>query len=351
MMQGRSRWLQWVLLVVVSAAFIALLELASLPAAFLIGPMLAGIVAGTAGAEIRLPNLPYVGAQAIVGCLIAASIEIELFTSLASDWPIVLGATFATLAASGLLGWLVSRWNVLPGTTAIWGSAPGAASAMVIMADAFGADARLVAFMQYVRVIMVSVAAAGIAGLFVDRSLLEAAPVIWFPPLDWPSFPATLAVALVGAVAGHLLRLPSAAFLGPMILGVTLHLLGLVDFQLPEWLLAASFAAIGWSIGLRFTRPIVAHAFRALPQIMIAVLILIAFCGALAVVVARLTGVDALTAYLATSPGGMDTVAMIAAASDGVDINFIMSMQTMRFLIVLLLGPPVARYFAGKVKI
>jgi len=82
--------------------------------------------------------------------------------------------------------------------------------------------------------------------------------------------------------------------------------------------------------------------------VMFSVLILIAFCGGLAVVVSKITGVDALTAYLATSPGGMDSVAMIAAASDGVDINFIMSLQTMRFLIVLLLGPPVARYFARR---
>ncbi|MDP3895996.1 MAG: AbrB family transcriptional regulator [Mesorhizobium sp.] len=349
-MASWPRWLQWLLLVGLSAALAGLLELARLPAALLIGPMIAGIVAGTNGADIRLPKSIYAGSQAIVGCLIAASIELELFTALVTQWPVVLGATFATLAASGLLGWLVSRWNILPGTTAIWGSAPGAASAMVLMADAFGADARLVAFMQYVRVIMVSVAAALIAGLFVDTSAIETAPMVWFPPLEWPSFAATLGVAAVGAAAGTLVRLPSATFLGPMILGVALHLSGLVDFQLPEWLLALSFAAIGWSIGLRFTRPIVAHAFRALPQIMIAVLVLIGFCGALAVVVSRITGVDALTAYLATSPGGMDTVAIVAAASDSVDINFVMSMQTMRFLIVLLLGPPVARYFAGKVK-
>ena len=41
---------------------------------------------------------------------------------------------------------------MLPGTTAVWGSSPGAATAMVLMAEAFGADARLVAFMQYLRV-------------------------------------------------------------------------------------------------------------------------------------------------------------------------------------------------------
>ena len=35
------------------------------------------------------------------------------------------------------------------------GGSAGAASAMVVMAEAFGADARLVAFMQYLRVVCV----------------------------------------------------------------------------------------------------------------------------------------------------------------------------------------------------
>ena len=54
-------------------------------------------------------------------------------------------------------------------------------------------------------------------------------------------------------------------------------------------------------------------------------------------------GIDPLTAYLATSPGGMDSVAIIAAASDSVDISFVMALQSARFLIVLLLGPSLAR--------
>ena len=38
------------------------------------------------------------------------------------------------------------EFRILPETTAIWGLLPGAAPAMMVMADAYGADARLVAF-------------------------------------------------------------------------------------------------------------------------------------------------------------------------------------------------------------
>ena len=349
-MGGRPPWLQWMLLFAVSAVFAFILEWADLPAALLIGPMLAGIVAGTNGATVRLPKPAFFAAQAIIGCLIAASIELEILTFFMRDWPLFLGAVVLTVAASSFLGWLISRWKVLPGTTAVWGSAPGAATAMVLMAETFGADARLVAFMQYLRVIFVSVTAALVARLWVDTSGIQPPATVWFPGIEWPAFSATLAVAFVGGVVGRLLRLPSPYFLGSLILGVALHLGGLVYFQLPEWLLAVSYAVIGWSIGLNFTRTILRHAVRALPQIVLSILALMAFCGGLAWLLHRHLGIDPLTAYLATSPGGMDSVAIIAAASDSVNLSFVMALQMARFLFVLLFGPALARLVARSVK-
>ena len=338
---------QWMVLAALSTGMVALLELLGLPAAFLIGPMLAAVVCGVNGANIRVPELPFIGAQGVVGCLIAGSIEPMMLAAFLDRWPIFIGVVLATLLASGLLGAMVSRWGSLPGTTAVWGSAPGAASAMVIMADAFGADARLVAFMQYLRVMMVSLGAAVVAGLFVDTGSLEAEPGQWFPPLIWPDFALTLAVALVGALAGKYSRVPGGVFLVPLLLGSTLHLAGgPVDLQLPEWLLAASYTLIGWTIGLKFTRSILLHALRSLPQIVLAIIALMAFCAAIGMVLVPAAGIDPMTAYLATSPGGMDSIAIIAAASQTVDISFVMSLQMARFLIVLVFGPPLARLIA-----
>ncbi len=84
---------------------------------------------------------------------------------------------------------------------------------------------------------------------------------------------------------------------------------------------------------------------------MLSIIALMTFCGGLAWVLAHELGIDPLTAYLATSPGGMDSVAIIAAASDTVDISFVMALQTARFLFVLVLGPPIARLIARLVKV
>ncbi|MCV3207105.1 AbrB family transcriptional regulator [Mesorhizobium sp. YC-39] len=341
---------QWLVLLVLSILFAGALELAALPAALLIGPMLAAILAGTNGATVRVPRLLFGSAQAIVGCLVASSISADIFAVFYQEWPLFLGVVMATVAASSLLGWLISRWRILPGTTAVWGSSPGAATAMVLMAGAFGADQRLVAFMQYLRVIFVSMTAALIARMWVDTSGIEIPPIVWFPPIDPQAFAATICIALVGGLMGKLFRLPSPFFLGTFIFGAVIHLGLGVPMQLPNWLLAVSYAMVGWSIGLNFTRPILRHATRALPQIVGSIIALIAFCGGLGFMISHLLGVDPLTAYLATSPGGMDSVAIIAAAAQNVDISFVMALQSARFLVVLLVGPSVARLVARSLK-
>lgn len=341
-----SPLLQWTLVLGVSVVFFAVLDVARLPAAALIGPMLAAAAAGINGATVRVATWLFAAAQAVVGVLVAGSIEPGVLRAFAADWPVFVAGVLSTLAASSYLGWQISRWKILPGTTAIWGSSPGAATAMVLMAEAFGADFRLVAFMQYLRVMIVALAAAVIATLFAPEADGSASLQAMFPPLEWPTIAVTLAVVAAGALCGRLLRIPSPYFLGAMILGGALHLGFDVAFQLPPWLLTAAYAVIGWSIGLSFTRPILRHAARALPQVVGSILVLLLFCAGISFLMSRVLGIDFLTAYLATSPGGLDAVAIIAAASSNVNMSFVLAMQMARFLFVLLSAPLIARLLA-----
>ena len=106
----------------------------------------------------------------------------------------------------------------------------------------------------------------------------------------------------------------------------------------PPVVLLASFALIGWNIGLRFTHDVLAAAARALPQCLAAIVLLMAFCGILAGTLTALFHADPLTAYLATSPGGVDAAAIIAASTK-VDTPFVMALQTVRMIVLLLVGP------------
>jgi membrane AbrB-like protein len=119
----------------------------------------------------------------------------------------------------------------------------------------------------------------------------------------------------------------------------------LLTITLPPWLLAICYALVGWSIGLRFSRETILYAWKQLPVILVSIFTLIALCGGLAFGLHEAAGTDALTAYLATSPGGADAVAIIAVSSR-VDLPFVMAMQIGRLLVALLVGPTLARTIA-----
>jgi uncharacterized protein len=322
------------------------LERAALPAALLLGPMVTAVGFSIAGAGLAVPLRPFRIAQALVGCMIARILTLPVLREILADWPVVVAGVLSVVAASAVLGWVLGRLRILPGTTAVWGSSPGAASAMMLMSASYGADMRLVGFMQYTRVVIVASAAALVARFWAGTEI-GGGRVGWLAPPDWPWLAATLAVAVGSALLGQLTALPAAPLLLPIIIGTLLQDLGLLHIELPPLLLAGTFAVIGWSVGLRFDREIVGHARRAFPAVLASILCLVATCAGFAALLVVFAGVDPLTAYLAMSPGGADTVAIIAASAP-VDVAFVMAMQTARLAFVLLTGPTVARMVARR---
>ena len=157
--------------------------------------------------------------------------------------------------------------------------------------------------------------AALVARMFGVSSTYGAAAIVWFPEVHWLPLGETLALAIAGPMIARGLNIPAGAFLVPMVVGIGLTHFGFMTIELPTWLLAGSYALVGWNVGLRFTRPLLVHAALALPRILVCTLLLIAICGGIAALFVLVANVDPLTAYLATSPGGLDSVAIIAATT------------------------------------
>jgi len=338
---------QWFILVFSSLLLGFIFQYYNVPAALLLGPMIVGVVMGLLGATVRIHSLMFKIAQGVLGCMIAQTLSPAILPPLLHDWLLVLAVLICTLLASGLSGWLLVKFSDLPGSTGAWGSSPGGASAMVAMAGDFGADVRLVAFMQYLRVLLVATAAAFVARISIGNPLSTAVAIDWFPSPQWGLL-ATIVLALSGVWLAPKLRIPSGALLIPAVVGAALHSTGTLVMPVPEWLLATAYTFIGWTVGLRFTRPIFKLALRTLPQMVASIIGLMLICGGMAWALTRLIDVDMLTAYLATSPGGLDTVAIIAAGSHHVDLSFIMAMQTLRLLTIIVSGPAMARFISRR---
>jgi uncharacterized protein len=344
---GWPRWRGWVLLVGLTGLFLLPLELAGLPATMLLASMAAGITVQLTGGGIHLPRAPQAVAEALLGTLIAGAVTPIALNTFLQHAPLFLALVLTIIAASTALGLLLHRMRLLPGTTAIWGLSPGAAQAMMLMSGAFGGDPRLVAFMQYLRVLMVAAIAPVVARFWADPSGVAQADIA-HQALSAAGLGSALAIAGVGLLLATRLRIPAGTILVPLALGGVLHALGLVPISLPQPLMATAYAAIGWGVGLAFTLPVLRHALSVLPQVAAATLVLIGFAGGLAALLAQLDGIDPLTAYLATSPGGMSAMAVIAATSKA-DLAFVVSLQTVRFVLVLFLGPAISRFIALRV--
>jgi membrane AbrB-like protein len=340
---ARPPLVRWALLLALSAAFAGVLEALRLPAGLLLGPMIAAILIATRGQGVTIPPLSFQAAQAFVGLLIAGSFNAGTVSTVIDHWPVFFAVTAATLSVGVGIGLLVGRLGWLPGSVAVWGCMPGGAAAMVLMAQSYGAEWRLVAVMTYSRVVCVAGTASVVAALVGAHGGMESPTADWFPPIDLVAFAETLAIAAVGAWLGVRFKLPAGPMIGAMLLGSVLNIAGLVRFDLPGWLLAASYAIVGWRIGMHFTREIVRAAARVLPRILLSILLLIGISAGIGFLLAHFGGVDPITAYLATSPGGMDSVAIIAASTK-VDVPYVMALQALRFFACVILGPALAKF-------
>ncbi|MBS0892695.1 AbrB family transcriptional regulator [Tatumella sp. JGM130] len=331
-----------VLLMIISGLAAIFLEYLHIPAALLLGPMFAAIIFSASGYPVTLWRPCQQLAQAVVGMMIARAMPASVFQEMQHNWPLFVLSVVSVLTASTLLGWLMAKLKVLPGSTALWGSSPGAATAMTLMAGSFGADTRLVAFMQYLRVLMVALLATLVSYYFSSDSGQPPPAVIFFPPLHLSGFLLTLTVIVASTLMAARVKLPAGPMLISLVTGCLLQNLAGLRIELPVWLLAIAYGVVGWSIGLRFTAGILRYALHALPGILLSVITLLSICCGFAWMLVHFAGIDPLTAYLATSPGGADSVAIIAA-SGHVNQPFVMSMQTGRFIVVLITGPALSR--------
>ncbi|MDG9884302.1 AbrB family transcriptional regulator [Pseudomonas sp. GD04058] len=317
-----------------------LLHALSVPAGLFLGPMLVAIVFGVSGANLHLHRQVFRFGQGCVGLLVAHSVTWAVLVSLAQAWPLMLFATLVTVVLSALVGLGTVRFGGIPGSTAAWGTAPGAASAMVSMAEEYGADGRVVATMQYVRVVCVVMVGSLVShalGVSPAEGLVAAARVSDPDPVN---LALGLLVILLGITLGN--RMPAGALLMPLLLGGALQLGGVLVIEMPEWLLAFAYGAIGCYIGLRFDRQTLGYVGKRLPAMISGALVLILLCAGCAWLLARVAGTDFLSMYLATSPGGLDAMAIIAVETHA-DVGLVLAMQTLRLFGVILTGAFCAR--------
>jgi membrane AbrB-like protein len=352
-MMSRRSWTGgaagWLALGAGSALAGYLAQRAGLPAGWLVGPMLVALaVALIWEKHPAVPRWGRIAALAVVGGVLASTFRPSVLPLISRHWLPVALVVCGTLVLSLGAGLLLTALVRLDRKTAALGTLPGAASGMLAMSDPLGADARLVALMQYTRVVVVVVAATlvGRFGLVVGEGFMPdpgqglqsaSGSTEFLVQNEVTTYALTALVAGLGAWAGTRFRLPAGALLGPLVLGILLEELGVVHFAWPQGVPQAAYLALGLWVGLLFDGDSIKRAGRLLPVVLILAIGLVVACAALGWALSTLTGIDPITAYLATTPGGIDSVAIVALGS-GADAPLVLAIQMLRLLAVIAAG-------------
>jgi uncharacterized protein len=343
-----DRW--WLMFIVVSTGTGALFGSLRLPGGWLIGALL-GALALSIPCR-KHPTVPQglrIAAQAVLGSFLASQFDLASFSSFGVHWLPMTLAVLAALILSVVLAILFSRITKVNIETSILGLLPGGAGAMVAMSlESETADARLVSLMQYIRLCIV-VLATGVLSHYVLQAGTGGSVTGFLGAMPsfrehWKDILFTPLLTLVGAWLGKQLRVPAGTMVVPMLLGIFAKATGIME---PLWLpgfLPAAYILIGMYVGALFNKESLAYARRIAPYMIGATFVLIGVSAAMGGVLTYLVHTTSLTAYLATTPGGMDSVAAIALSAEGTDLSFVVSLQMMRMLIIVMLGPLLARF-------
>ncbi len=334
----------WLLLLALAAGVSVAFTLAHLPTPLLFGGLVGALVYAVTRPTVplRLPDRWFTTGQAVVGVLVGASVDWGSLRSLGVSWLVVALVSCFSLVVSVLAGQLLMRHGVSR-VTATFASIAGGAAGLTAVSDELGADSRVVASLQYLRLLVVLVTMPLVATLVFDAR--EDAD-----PLDVAahSLPTDLAFALlaivVGLVGGRLLRFPTPAILGPLAAAALLTLVpAFGDAQVPWVVAAVGYAVIGIQVGLKFTVASLRQIGRMLPTALLTIVTTLVSCAGLGWLLVALTDAEPLDAYLATNPGGIYAVLGMSAATGG-DVTFVAATQVLRLLIVLGSAPFVAAY-------
>ncbi len=196
--------------VLLAAAVLAVavaLDRAGLPAPALFAGLTVGLAhALLSGRALRLPESGVTAAHGVIGVTVGVTVQPTTLSAVAGHWLPVTLVTIATLALSIGAGPLLARWTPIDAPTAALGLIAGGASGITAMSDDLGADSRIVAVLQYLRILLIVLLMPAVVVLLFGGEGASSTSTGSLST-DVRALPAVAVLAAAGAWTGRRLRL------------------------------------------------------------------------------------------------------------------------------------------------
>ncbi|MBN8533089.1 MAG: AbrB family transcriptional regulator [Rhizobiales bacterium] len=317
----------------------ALFHVAALPAPWLSGAMV-GVVALIAfGARVDIPGPLCDLGLLLAGVAMGSAITPEMIQSM-GRYPLSLLLLVLTVIGITLVGQTVlTRFFRWPADVALFGSLPGAMSAVLATTAAAGIDMSRVAVVQSFRMFVL---------VAILPSLVTASVATGRPPvaaeISIIGFALVMALALVVALSFERWKVLAPFMFGGMAAGGITHATGAIPGAPPVFVVDLAMFLIGVFAGTRIAG-ITLAALRAmfLPAFVsfIATMIVTAIGAGLAITLAGAAPAEALIAF---APGGLEAMIVLGMAL-GLDPLYLSSHHVARFVSIAFALPILARRF------
>jgi membrane AbrB-like protein len=337
-----------------------LCKLIGLPAGWLLGPLaVSSFFATKHWANIKVPHNLYLLAQALLGVALSSSFTSDTLQLLAHNWFAVFVVVVSMFCIGLLNGWWLIRYRKMDPATAFLGSLPGGAGQMVAVSDDLNADARIVAVMQYSRLLVMMLLISSVA-----RVLLWLHPaahahnanlaIYETLPLTVSTFFSQTAISLflaaIGATLNKFLKVPAGTLMFPALLSVGFSYFTHMTIQCPAVILACAYMIMGIQVGSRFDSHTWPQLASLAAPITASLLILIVGSAFLAWWFIYNLPTDPLTGLLAAAPGSLDSAAAVS-----IDLNtngtVVIAVHFLRLALSMLVGPPLVELITGRTRL
>ncbi|PSL42777.1 hypothetical protein B0H94_11363 [Salsuginibacillus halophilus] len=229
-----------------------LLNLFGMPAGWLLGAIMTGIIWGLTRERLIFEGWPFKTALAFVGTNIGLLMEQELFAVIGAYFAPLLLVIAMTIAMGLGLGVLLYRWTELDRRTAFFCCVPGGASEVISVSGEYGADQRIVAAFHTTRITLFVLTIPLLVGLFSTASeTTQSMPETALTLTHFWLFPFIIAAALF---LQRVIKLPAGGLLFAIILGFIFGEFIVQPTDAPAYLGGLGQALIGAMVGVRFER-------------------------------------------------------------------------------------------------
>lgn len=317
------------------------------PIPWLLIPMILGLIWSMIKGEAQsFPKVLSITGQAIIAIFTASRFSFETLKTAQNYFLPLLICIIITASFSLFNGYLIYKFSDVDFPSCFLGCTPGAGPSLIAMSEDIGADAVVVAVLQYLRILMVSVIVPIIANFYTEIPLISTSIIPenhhLLTSLPLPINITIIALcAFIGIQIGKIIKLPSNLFLAPFFSCLLLFCFFPYPITLPISFFRCGLLLLGLSIGLKFEIKTLQRLFKAVLLEAGLVLILITVCFFMGYWFHLVTKIDTLTALLGASPGGLS--AMMATVIElGGNSGFVLTMQMSRMLLILSLSPFIA---------